>query len=140
MKTSELKVAVASAALLALVSACGGLSDREKGMVGDYYVPVLSDNLPVYELREDRTATVRTITNGVVVSVDGKWRVKGDSLIIDTDRATLKVEGDDIGIDAECAPRLSRYIISYNDVTLSLRHSDGLQHDYHRRYHKKDND
>ena len=29
--------------LLALLSACGGLSDREEKMVGKYYIPALSD-------------------------------------------------------------------------------------------------
>ncbi len=142
MKRSELKLTAlaSSVALLALVSACGGLSDREKKMVGDYYESVLSDNIPIYELREDRSATIRKIDNGIVVSVDGVWKVKDDSLIIDTDKTTLRVDDDDVDVSVACAPHVARYIISYNDITLSLRDSDGFQHDYHRRYHRNDND
>lgn len=142
MKMSEMKLTAAAlpALLLMLMCACGGLSDREKKMVGDYYVPALSDNIPVYELREDRSATVREIENGIVVSVDGVWKVKDDSLVIDTDQSTLRIEGDDVDVNVSCAPHIARYIISFNEITLSLKHSDGFQHDYHRRYHKNTND
>lgn len=45
--------------LLALLSACGGLSDREEKMVGKYYIPALSDTRPLMELNADRTSVLR---------------------------------------------------------------------------------
>jgi|GEM_PF-1929270 len=131
---------MAAGAVAAYVMAgCDSLSDQEKRMVGDYYIPEVSDSTPLYELSEDRSAVVRTIADGVEASVRGKWRVDNDSLIIDIDESTLTMS-DPQAVKVKMQPHIALPIVSYNEITLSLRKSDGLQYDYHRRFHKPDNE
>ena len=47
---STLHILLLSLAGLLLLAACGGLSDREKQMVGKYYIPAVSDTNPLMEL------------------------------------------------------------------------------------------
>lgn len=121
--------------LMILTVSCDSLSEQEEAMVGDYYLQAVSDNVPYYELRDDRSATVRKIVDGVEIAANGRWRVEDDSLVIETDSKSLTTKGGDASLVKISLPeRISHPIISYNGITLSLRNSDGIQYDYHRRY------
>lgn len=136
MRLKHLAISCVAVSLVTAAAGCDSLSGQEKRMVGDYYQSAISDNVPRYELRDDRSATVRMLVDGVEVSVCGKWRVRKDSLVIDTDASTLAIDGGDLAtVKIEVPGHIAHPIISFNDITLSLRHSDGLQYDYHRRYH-----
>ena len=59
--TSKCAAAVAALALAASMVACGGMSSREKEMVGKYYIPAVSDASPLLELNEDNRSVMRAI-------------------------------------------------------------------------------
>lgn len=122
--------AVASAALL---SACGGLSDREKKMVGNYYIPAVSDTRPLIELRQDRAAVIRAIRPGELsYFVTGKWELSGDTLVIATDPSSITIEEGDPSLVGTVAPRVAYPIHTFNETTLTIDRQ-GVTYDYHRR-------
>ncbi|MDE5826647.1 MAG: hypothetical protein K2H57_03645, partial [Duncaniella sp.] len=74
---------------------CSRLSSEAKEIVGTYYNTELSQTEPVMELRNDATCVIRAIKPGVLsYSVDGKWNVEHDSLIVRLDPGSLKFVGD----------------------------------------------
>ena len=112
--------------LLALLSACGGLSDREEKMV-------LSDTRPLMELNADRTSVLRAIRPGdISYSVSGVWKVEGDSLIIESDSTSITIEEGDPGLVGHIACRVAYPITGFNESTLSIQRQ-GITYDYHRR-------
>lgn len=120
-----------AAAAMGLLAACG-LSSREKEMVGNYFISEISDIEPLYELRGDGSSVMRAIRPEVLTCwVEGRWHVKGDSLIIENDLSTVGFEGDR-SLMGEVAPRAAYRISDYDGVSLTLR-KDGIDYVYHRR-------
>ncbi|MDE6126195.1 MAG: hypothetical protein K2G30_04495 [Muribaculaceae bacterium] len=129
MKT--LPATIASAAVL--LSACGGLSDREEKMVGNYYIPAVSDSRPLIELGADRSAVVRAIRPGELsYCVAGKWELSGDTLVILTDPSSITIEEGDPALVGTVAPRVAYPVAACNENTLTLERQ-GITYDYHRR-------
>lgn len=89
-----MKILPASAIAIAALSlsACGGLSDKEKQMVGNYYIPAVSDTRPLLELGNKRDAVIRAIRPGELsYCVTGKWELSGDTLVIQTDPSSITI-------------------------------------------------
>lgn len=113
-------------------TACHRLSSEAKKITGNYFIPEISEDEPLLELRKDATCTLRAIKPGVLTySVDGYWNVLNDSLVADVDPSTIVWEGDS-SLIGEIAPRFTRHVVSFNDVTLTVE-KDGVQYVYHRR-------
>lgn len=118
---------------LLMVSACGGLSKREKAMVGAYYIPAISDTQPLMVLGADGTSTLRAIRPGeLTYSVRGKWEMEGDSLIIVNDPATITIESGDATLVGHVSGRIVYPVVGSSEATLSISR-DGITYDYHRR-------
>lgn len=121
--------------LMVVAIACAGchrLSSEAKKMTGNYFIPEISEDEPLLELRKDATCTLRAIKPGVLTySVDGYWNVLNDSLIADLDPSTISWEGDS-SLIGEITPHYTRGIVSFNEVTLTVE-KDGVQYVYHRR-------
>lgn len=118
--------------LLALVMASCGLSSREKAMVGQYFIPEISDIDPLYELGKDGRSVMRAVRPEVLTAtIHGRWHVKDDSLVIENDLATLRVDGDSSLMGA-VAQREAYPITDFNGVSLTLN-KDGIDYIYHRR-------
>ena len=122
-----------SAALALTVISCIHLTKEAKEMVGNYYIPEVSEDLPIMELNDDVNCVMRAVNPGVLTfSVEGEWNVEDDSLIMDFDRETLTFTGDSALI-GEIPTRSSRYIVDFNGINLTVKHPDGLNQIYHRR-------
>lgn len=119
--------------VLAGMSACSGLSEREEKMVGKYYIPQLSDTSPIIELNGDRSSTLRAIMPGeLTYSVDGRWEVAGDSLIIVNNAESITIEDGDPSLVGRVAPRVAWPIKRFDESTLSIERQ-GITYDYRRR-------
>ena len=111
---------------------CSRLSSEAKEIVGTYYNTELSQTEPVMELRNDATCVIRAIKPGVLsYSVDGKWNVEHDSLIVRLDPGSLKFVGDSTLI-GHIPEKIAQKVVSYNDFTLQLE-TDGISYLYQRR-------
>lgn len=127
---------MAFASAVMIVSGCSGLSSEAKKMKGDYYITEVSNDVPVMELHGDGTIIQRAIVPGVLTySVKGRWNVKNDSLIIKKNSAPFDIEGDS-SLIGEIPPGMTKAIVAYNGVTLTLR-QDGVDYVYYRRGHKE---
>lgn len=114
------------------LSGCSRLSGEAKEIVGTYYNTELSQTEPVMELRKDATCVIRAIKPGVLsYSVDGKWNVEHDSLVVRLDPKSLKFVGDSTLI-GHIPERISQKVVSYNDFNLQLE-TDGISYLYQRR-------
>lgn len=129
------RLSPAPAALLAMLAAlasCNKLTDEARPLVGDYYISEISEDEPLYELRDDATCTLRAIRLGVLTySVDGEWNVYGDSLVVVLDPASIVWEGDS-SLIGEVASRYSRRVVACDELTLTVA-KDGNTYVYHRR-------
>ena len=124
--------ALAGVAMLSLTS-CGGMTDREKGMVGKYYIPALSDTRPALELNDENRSVIRAIRPGELsFFVEGTWTVRDDSLIIVNDASSITIEEGDPTLIGTVAPRVAYPIISSDETTLRILRG-GIEYDYHRR-------
>lgn len=125
-----LTVSLAAAALLA--SSCSGLSKEAKQIVGTYYNTELSQTEPVMVLKKDAACVITAIKPGVLTySVEGKWNVENDSLIISLDPSTMKFEGDSTLIGSIPA-RVAQKVASHNEFSLQLENG-GVSYLYQRR-------
>lgn len=132
MKASVV-VAVA-AAVLAMASACSHLSSHAQRIAGDYYIPEVSEDQPIMELRSDGTCTFRAIRPGVLTyQVEGEWDVDGGMLTASLDTASVTFTGDSTLI-GKIPQQVSRRIIKDSDTSMDLE-QDGVAYTYHRRYH-----
>lgn len=132
MKNRIIHTAI-SVILLTLMSGCGGLSDREKALVGKYYNPSLSDTRPVIELNADRTSVRRGIRPGeITYSVGGTWKIEKDSLVILSDSTSITIEEGDPGLVGHITARKAIPLSGFNENTLSLQ-QQGITYVYHRR-------
>ncbi|MDE6528474.1 MAG: hypothetical protein K2L78_05455 [Muribaculaceae bacterium] len=124
---------IAAAVAGALLQSCGGMSEQEKRMVGNYYIPAISDTHPLLELDADGNAVVRAIRPGELsFFVTGQWHLENDSLIIDNDISSITIEEGDPGLVGTVAPRVAYPILGFDDVVLRLERQ-GVVYDYHRR-------
>lgn len=84
------------------------------------------------ELHKNASCIIRAIKPGVLTySVEGKWNVENDSLIIDLDPASLTFEGDSTLI-AHIPTRVAQKVVGHNDFSLQLE-TGGITYLYQRR-------
>ena len=128
-----LPAAIAAVAFAgACVASCSHLSSEAREIVGNYYIPEISNDDPLFELRDDATCTIRAIWPGVLTyAVDGKWNVANDSLVALLDVTTLEWEGDS-SLIGDVAQRYTRQIVDYDETSLTVR-KDGVNYVYQRR-------
>lgn len=116
----KLSKTLAATLILALAAACNGLSREAKEIVGDYYNTELSQTEPVMELRRDGTCVIRAIRPGVLTySVDGRWNVENDSLVMTLDPATLSSRGD-AALVGHIPTRYAVRIVEHNDFNMTI--------------------
>ena len=122
-----------SATAAAMISSCGGMSDREKAMIGKYYIPAVSDTHPLIELDDKNHSVLRAIRPGELsFSVEGTWHVEGDSLVIVNDASSITIEEGDPTLVGSVAPRVA-YPIDNSDETSMRISRHGVIYDYQRR-------
>ena len=118
---------------LTTLTACGGMSKREKSMIGKYYIPAVSDTHPLLELSADRQSVMRAIRPGELsFYVEGEWKVENDSLIIVNDASSITIEEGDPALVGTVAERVAYPILGYDETTLRIERQ-GVVYDYHRR-------
>lgn len=123
---------ILAAAGLCLLSACNHLSSEAKKMVGNYYLTVTSEELPIFELKKNGKCVVRHVEPGVLTfSVEGKWNVKNDSLIGEIKKESLDVDGD-ARLVGNIPERFAFKIVDFTDVSLTIERG-GVPYTYHRR-------
>ncbi len=126
------KILLPALVLAIAATSCSGLSKEAKEMVGEYYIDEVSIDSPVLVLKSNGTVVQRAIKPGVLsYSVKGKWNVEHDSLIIKNDTVPFDIEGDSTLI-GEIPQRMSKAVVAFNGITLTLR-SGGADYVYFRR-------
>lgn len=116
---------------MGLVS-CNRLSKQAKEMVGNYYIPEISEDEPLMELRKDGKCTIRAINPGVLtISVDGRWNVLDDSLKIDLKPETIITQGDSTLV-GNIPQHIGKSIVEFNGISLTVN-DGGITYVYHRR-------
>ncbi len=130
---------IAVAFTAAATSSCSHLSSEAKEMIGVYYQPAISENEPVMELNDDGTCVIHAIKPEVMsYTVNGKWNVVNDSLLIETDGVVAEVTGDTTQVSVGNIPtHISYAITSFNGLTLTLNR-EGADYAYSRRGHNED--
>lgn len=129
MKTARFLIALAAAALL---WSCSPLSDEAKQIVGNYYIPELSNDEPMLELDADGTCHVHAIKKGVLsYSVPGEWNVRDSIIIFDLDPAGLTFEGDSALI-GDIPRHMEKTVREADEFSLTLE-VDGIDYVYQRR-------
>jgi len=119
--------AVQATALAVLMSSCGRLSDQAKEMVGNYYIPVISEDQPLMELNSNGECVVRAIRPGVLVyEVPGSWNVENDTLLIKLKPEDIVWEGDS-SLIGDVPPELKRAVVEFTGVNLTLKQNDILK-------------
>lgn len=114
-----------------LSCSCSRLSREAKEISGNYIIPEISQTEPVMELNRNATCKVRAIKPGVITyTVEGKWNVEHDSLVMILDRSTLHVEGDSEMV-GDIPTRYTRKVVDHNDINLLLE-KDGVVYAYRR--------
>ena len=127
----KILIAMAAAGFTTL-AACSRLSPEAKMMVGRYYIPEVSEKVPLLNLRKDGCCTVTKVVPGVVTfSVEGRWDVRNDSLVARLTPETLDVEGD-TALVGEVPESMAFRIAKFNDVSLTIERN-GINYTYHRR-------
>lgn len=112
--------------LLMVMSSCSRLSSEAKEIIGTYFNPELSQTEAVMELRPDGSCLVRAIRPGVLTySVEGKWNVLNDSLVMQLDPTTLKTDGDP-HLVGNIPTTYSSKIIEHSDFNLQLEQGGAI--------------
>lgn len=121
-----------------LLVACGGLSNKAKKIVGNYYNTSISDNTPIFELNRDGTCVARAIRPEVLtISVKGTWNVVDDTLIIHNNLETITADGD-TSLIGTVAPEYKAIVSGYTDRSLTLVR-DGIEYEFIKRVSVTDN-
>lgn len=129
-----MKNILAGAAALLALTACSGLSDEAKQMVGDYYIPEVSAEEPLMELRGNGKCVMHAIRPGALTyRVPGRWNVEHDSLVMELRPADLEYEGDSTLIGS-VPTTWRRRIVSFNGTSVTLSNA-GVNYVYYRRGH-----
>ncbi len=127
-------ITLCAAAALAL-TACSGLSDEAKEMVGDYYITEISPDEPMMELKGNGKCIVHAVKPGVLsYRVPGRWNVVNDSLVLTLKPAKMTFEGDSTLI-GEIPEHMAKKVAEFNGTRLTLQ-LDGVNYVYDRRGHK----
>lgn len=114
------------------IAGCSRLSSEAKEMVGDYYIPEVSQDEPLMELNSDGTCVIRAIRPGVLtMSVPGKWNVLRDSLMVQLDEEGLVTTGDSTLV-GNIPSEIKKAVVEFNGTTMTLEY-DGVQYVYLRR-------
>lgn len=117
-----------------LLAGCSHLSSRAKKMVGDYYLPEVSEEVPIMELRKNGTCTFRAIRPGVLTyQVEGRWNVEDDTLTARLDTTSVTFTGDSTLI-GDVPPVIKRRVVKDTELTMELD-DNGVDYVYRRRYH-----
>lgn len=128
-------LAAAACALMCAATGCSHLSSRAKKIAGDYYIPEVSEEVPLMELRRDGTCTFRAIRPGVLTyEVQGRWNVERDTLTARLDTASVTFQGDSTLI-GRVPPTVSRRVVRDTELGLELE-DNGVSYVYRRRYHE----
>jgi len=131
MSKKTLILFLSATAFMGLVS-CNRLSKQAKEMVGNYYIPEISEDEPLMELRKDGKCTIRAINPGVLtISVDGRWNVLDDSLKIDLKPETIITQGDSTLV-GNIPQHIGKSIVEFNGISLTVN-DGGITYVYHRR-------
>lgn len=134
MKTSpeSLLIFLAVVVAAALSTSCHRLSKQAREIVGTYYIPEISNDIPLLELRDDATITVRAVKPEVLTySLDGVWNVVNDSIVAKLDPSTLKWEGDSTLI-GNLPADYRRRIEEHTSQSLTIER-DGITYIYKRK-------
>ena len=119
------------------LSGCSHLSSEAKEMVGNYYIPEVSQDTPLMELNSNGHCIMRSIKPGVLtISVSGRWNVENDSLIMELEPDKLTTEGDSTLV-GNIPARLSKAVVEFNGTSLTLE-TDGVPYMYLRRGQTED--
>lgn len=111
---------------------CSRLSPEARRMVGRYYIPEVSEEVPLLDLRKDGRCTVTKVVPGVVTfSVAGRWNVRNDSLVARLDPADVTVEGDS-ALVGRVPESMAFRIVKFNEISLTIERN-GVNYSYHRR-------
>lgn len=117
---------------LPFLASCSRLSKEAREIVGTYYNTELSQTEPVMELHKNASCVLRAIKPGVLTyTVEGKWNVENDSLIINIDPTSVQSEGDSTLI-GKIPYRIAQKVISHTEFSLQLE-TDGISYLYQRR-------
>lgn len=129
MTTKKILTVLIAALALSVSTACSRLSSEAKKMVGDYYIPEVSEDVPLMELNSNGKCLIRAIKPDVLTySVEGKWNVLDDSLKLKLDPATLKCQGDSTLV-GDIPETLNKAVVNYNGLTLTLNYN-GINYVY----------
>ncbi len=134
MKTLLESVFIFLAVLVAGTAAtsCHRMSKQARAIVGTYYIPEISPDIPLLELRDDATITVRAVKPQVLTySVDGVWDVVNDSIVATLDPTSLKWEGDS-SLIGSLPTDYRRRIDEYTSQSLIIER-DGIKYVYKRK-------
>lgn len=132
MKTNKFSLITLMMTALIALSSCNRLSSEAKKMVGDYYIPEVSEDTPLMELNSNGKCVVRAIKPGVLTySVEGRWNVIDDSLKIKLDPATLETIGDSTLV-GNIPQTIEKAVVNYNGLTLTVN-LNGINYYYVRR-------
>lgn len=115
-----------------VLAACNHLSDEAKEIAGNYYISEISQDEPLMELNKNGKCKIRAINPGVLtMTVEGKWNVEGNKLILDLDPSTLRTEGDSTLV-GKIVGHQEKPIVDFNGITLTVN-DHGSNFMYHRR-------
>lgn len=129
MATKQFISIILGAIALTATTGCNRLSSEAKKMVGDYYIPEVSEDTPLMELNSNGKCVIRAIKPDVLTySVEGKWNVIDDSLKVTLDRSTISCQGDSTLV-GEIPETLSKAVVNYNGLTLTLNYN-GINYVY----------
>lgn len=127
-----------AAIAMVLLTACGGLSNKAKKIVGNYYNTSVSDNVPIFELNRDGSCVARAIRPEVLtISVKGTWNVVDDTLIIHNNLETITADGD-TSLIGTVSPEYKAFVAGYTDRSLTLQR-DGVEYEFVKRVAAADN-
>lgn len=108
------------------------MSDEAKEIAGNYYISEISQDEPLMELNKNGKCKIRAINPGVLtMTVEGKWNVEGNKLILDLDPSTLLTEGDSTLV-GKIVGHQEKPIVDFNGITLTVN-DHGSNFMYHRR-------
>lgn len=117
---------------VSVLCGCSDLSSEAKEMVGNYYIPEVSQDDPLMELNSDGTCIIRAVKPGVLtMSVPGKWNVLRDSLLVRLDPSGLVTVGDSTLV-GNIPLEMKKAVVDFNGSSLTLEY-DGVQYVYLRR-------
>lgn len=125
----HLFILLVSIVVTVALPSCNRLSKQARQIAGNYIIPELSQTEPVMELNRNATCVIRAIKPGVLTySVNGRWNVERDSLVMNLDPSSITFEGDS-SLIGTIPVRSARKVVEYNEFYLQLE-NDGIIYYY----------